>query len=100
MWQTVYWWFRRFVRRLQFRTTHDVALMLDREQAEREASPGAGVMDSQTVKAPFAAARGFDGEKKIVSRKRHIAVDTDGRLLMVDLTTADVSDSQRSTYSR
>jgi transposase len=31
--------------------------------------------------------------KKIVGRKRHIAVDTDGRLLMVNLTTADISDS-------
>jgi uncharacterized RmlC-like cupin family protein len=31
--------------------------------------------------------------KKIVGRKRHIAVDTDGRLLMVNLTTADIADS-------
>ncbi len=53
-WQTVYWWFRRFVRRLLFQTIHDVALMLDREQAGREASPSAGVLDSQTVKAPHA----------------------------------------------
>jgi len=30
---------------------------------------------------------------QIVGRKRHIAVDTDGRLLMVNLTPADVSDS-------
>lgn len=29
---------------------------------------------------------------KIVGRKRHIAVDTDGRLLMVKPTTTDVSD--------
>ena len=50
-WQTVYWWFRRFVRRLLFRTIHDVALMLDREAAGREASPSGGVLDSQTVKA-------------------------------------------------
>ena len=90
-WQTVYWWFRRFVR-LLFRTIHDVALMIDREQAGREAGPG-GVLDSQTVKAPFAAQRGYDEAKKIVGRKRHVAVDTDGRFLMVNLTTADVSDS-------
>ena len=31
--------------------------------------------------------------KKTVGRKRHVAVDTDGRLLMVNLTAADVSDS-------
>ena len=29
----------------------------------------------------------------MVGRKLHIAVDTDGRLLMVNLTTADISDS-------
>src|SRR5437899_3035746 len=38
-WQTVYWWFRSFVRRLMFQTIHDVALMLDREREGREASP-------------------------------------------------------------
>ncbi|WP_424138370.1 IS5 family transposase [Roseomonas chloroacetimidivorans] len=92
-WQTVYWWFRRFVRRLLFRTIHDVALMLDREAAEREASPSGGVLDSQTVKAPFAEMRGYDGGKRIVGRKRHVAMDTGGRRLMVNLTTADVSES-------
>lgn len=92
-WQTVYWWFRRFVRLMLFRTIHDVALMLDRERAGREASPEGGVLDSQTVKAPAAKERGFDGGKRMVGRKRHVAVDTDGRLLMVNLTTADISDS-------
>lgn len=92
-WQTVYWWFRRFVRQMLFRTIHDVALMLDRERVGREASPEGGVLDSQTVKAPAAKERGFDGGKRMAGRKRHIAVDTDGRLLMINLTTADISDS-------
>ena len=92
-WQTVYWWFRRFVRLLLFRTIHDVAVMIDRERAGREASPTAGVIDRQSVKAPNAKERGFCAAKKVVGRKRHIAVDTDGRLLMVNLTTADISDS-------
>ena len=93
-WQTVYWWFRRLMRRFLFRTIHDMALMLDRERAGREASPTAAVVDSQSVKAPAPGAkRGFDAAKKIVGRKRHIAVDTDGRLLMVTLTPADISDS-------
>ena len=92
-WQTIYWWFRRFVRRFLFRAIHDVALMIDRERSGRGA-PTAAVLDSQTVKAPAAGgSRGFDGAKKTVGRKRHIAVDTDGRLLMVNLTTADVADS-------
>ena len=50
----------RFVRLLLFRTVHDVALMIDRERAGREASPTAGVIDSQTVKAPMAETRGYD----------------------------------------
>ena len=92
-WQTVYWWFRRFVRLLLFRTIHDIGVMLDRERAGREASPTAGIIDSQSVKAPGARERGYDAGKKIVGRKRHIAVDTEGRLLMTNLTTADISDS-------
>jgi transposase len=74
-WQTVYWWFRRFVRRFMFQTIHDVALMLNRERVGREASPTGGVVDSQSVKAPGARTRGYDAGKKIVGRKRHIAVD-------------------------
>jgi transposase len=94
-WQTVYWWFRRFIRRLLFQTLHDVALMLDREQAGREASPTAGVIDSQTVQTPSApGGGGYDAAKKVKGRKRHIAVDMDGRLLLVNLTPADVQDAQ------
>ena len=92
-WQTVYWWFRRFVRQFMFQTIHDVALMLDRERVGREASPTGGVVDSQSVKAPEAKTRGYDAGKKIAGRKRHIAVDTDGQLLMINLTPADISDS-------
>ena len=93
-WQTVYGWFRELARRFLFQTLHDVTLMLHRERAGREASPTAGVIDSQSVKASAPGAqRGYDAGKKIVGRKRHIAVDTDGRLLMVNLTPADISDS-------
>ena len=92
-WRTVYGWFRELARRFLFQTIHDVEMMLDRERSGREASPSAAVIDSQSIKAPHARARGFDAAKKVVGRKRHIAVDTDGRLLMVNLTPADLSDS-------
>jgi putative transposase len=93
-WQTVYWWFRRLARRLMFRTIHEIALMIDRARNGRTVEPSAAVLDSQSVKAPAAqGTRGYDGAKKIVGRKRYIAVDTDGRLLMVNLTTADIADS-------
>lgn len=93
-WQTVYWWFRRLLRRFLFRTIHDILVMIDRELQGREASPSAGVLDSQTVKAPSApGGGGYDAGKKTKDRKRHIAVDTDGHLLMLNLTTADVQDA-------
>lgn len=90
---TVYYWFRRFMRRMLFRTIHDVALMLDRERCGKAADATAAIVDSQSVKAPAAARRGYDAAKRITGRKRHIAVDTEGRLLMVNMTAADVSDS-------
>ena len=92
-WQTIYWWFRRLMRRMLFATLHDVTLMLDREQEGRTPCPSAGVLDSQSIKAPQAKDQGYDAAKKIAGRKRHIAVDTAGRLLMVNLTAADIADS-------
>ncbi len=80
------------MRRLLFRTIHDV-IQFDREREGREQSPTAAVVDSQSIKAPAAERRKVDAGKKVVGRKRHIAVDTDGRLLMVNLTTTDISDS-------
>ena len=80
--------------RLLFQTVHDVLLMLDREQAGREACTTAGVLDSQTVKAPHVpGGGGCDAAKRTKGRKRHVAVDTDGRLLMVNLTATDVQDA-------
>lgn len=92
-WRTVYGGFRELARRFLFQTIHDVELMLDRERSGREASPTAAVIDSQSVKAQHAETSGYDATKKIVGRKRHIAVDTDGRLLTINLTPADISDS-------
>lgn len=44
-WQTVYWWFRRFTRRMLFRLIHDIAVMLDRRYSGRDVNPTAGVLD-------------------------------------------------------
>jgi transposase len=71
-WQTVYWWSRRFVRRMLFQTIQDMSLMLDRERAWRDASPTGGMLDSQTVKGPHGKARGYDVVKKTAGRKRHV----------------------------
>jgi putative transposase len=91
--QTVYYWFRRPVRRFLVRTIHDPVSMLDRMCEEREVVPSAGIVDSLSVNTPSTRERGYDARKKISGRKRHIAVDTDGRLPAVNLTPADILDS-------
>lgn len=54
--------------------------------------PSAAAINTQSVKAPHGRTTGHDAGKKIVRRKRHSAVDADGRLLMVNITPADICD--------
>lgn len=68
-------------------------MMASREIAGREASPTAGVIDSQSAKATdVAGPRGYDAGKKVNGRKRHILTDTDGRLIAAQVHTADIQD--------
>ncbi|SEE75381.1 Transposase [Rhizobiales bacterium GAS191] len=68
-------------------------VMALREMVGREASPTAGVIDSQSVKtAECGGPRGFDAGKKLNGRKRHIVTDTEGHLVGVQVHPADIQD--------
>ena len=68
-------------------------VMAARAAAGRQASPTAGVIDSQSVKTTEAGGpRGFDAGKKIKGRKRHIVTDTLGHLVGWLVHPADMQD--------
>jgi len=58
-----------------------------------EASPSAGVIDSQSVKTTESGGiRGYDAGKKVKGRKRHIITDTNGYLVHAIVHAADIQD--------
>ena len=68
-------------------------LLEAREAGGREASPSAGVIDSQSVTTTESGGpRGYDAAKKVKGRKRHIVTDTTGLMVGAAIHSADVQD--------
>lgn len=71
-------------------------LALDRALAERGPLLTAAVMDARTVRpgtVSVAGVHGYDSARCAVGRKRHVLVDTDGRLLDTCVSAAPLHDS-------
>ena len=93
-WKTVYGYFNRWRQQGHWNRILDTLTQQDRTDQGRRPTPSAGIVDAQSVKtATQGKTIGYDAGKKVKGRKRHLLVDTDGRILECVVTAASTSDA-------
>jgi transposase len=93
---TVYYYFRKWRDDGSWKRIHDHLVQWVRVDANRNSTPSAASLDSQTVPTAVMVhqAVGYDGGKKIKGRKRFTLVDTLGLLIVVRVVAASVPERE------
>jgi putative transposase len=92
-WSTIYGYFKRWRCEGVWARVMETLRQWERRYLGRKPEPSAGSIDSPSIKtATQNEVIGFDGNKKIKGRKRHILVDTLGLIIAVVVTSADTDD--------
>jgi putative transposase len=82
-WETVYWYYSKWVRDGTWDTINACLVVDYRIKKDKKAQPSVAIIDSQTTKNSISCCEnvGIDGGKLIKGRKRFYLVDTLGNLL-------------------
>ena len=93
-WQVVYYYFDCWKQDGTFEQINATLNQLDRERVQKEACPSVLCIDSQSIKlAPMIwEHRGTDANKRVNGRKRTLLVDTQGRLWLAAVHSANQAD--------
>jgi transposase len=94
--KTVYGYYSLWEKQGVTEAIHDLVRGRVRRAAGRAEEPTAAILDSQTVKTSTnvpESSQGIDAGKRIKGRKRHVATDVLGLLLVVLVTAASVHDT-------
>ena len=96
--RTVYYYLEKWSKEGVFEKIHHVISIKARQFEDRKSNPSTVMVDSQSIKASYSGnSVGFDSNKKIKGRKRHIAIDTLGIIIAAIVTAAHIHDSTQFT---
>lgn len=95
-WKTVHHYFNQWRQNGIWAAIYAAVREAERERKGRKREPTAGCLDSQSVKnGRYCNAEiSYDAGKKVVGRKRHLLVDTEGLPIAMVVTRAGASDHE------